>query len=56
MNNPSIIFKINPWERKILEIIADCAKELHTECFAVGGYVRDRIIDPHKKLLMPPEI
>ena len=49
MNNPSIIFKINPWERKILEIIADCAKELHTECFAVGGYVRDRIIGRESK-------
>ena len=39
----SIIFKLEAWERKILELIATAGEELGVECYAVGGFVRDRI-------------
>lgn len=45
----SIIFKINPSERKILEIISNTAQQLQMETYAIGGYVRDRIIGRQSK-------
>ncbi len=45
----SIIFKLEAWERKILELIATAGEELGVECYAVGGFVRDRIIGRESK-------
>jgi len=35
---------LNQSEEKIFEIIQSCAEQLSTECFAVGGFVRDKIL------------
>ena len=45
----SLIFKLSPKENKILELVANCAERLGMETYAVGGFVRDRIIGRHSK-------
>lgn len=39
-----MIFRIEPYERKIFELISECGKELGYPTFLVGGYVRDRLL------------
>ncbi|MCB0526231.1 MAG: HD domain-containing protein [Saprospiraceae bacterium] len=39
-----MLFSINPQERKIFETIADCAREMGTTAYVIGGYVRDRLL------------
>lgn len=39
-----MVFNIQPYERKVLELIGDTAKELGYPSFVVGGYVRDRLL------------
>ncbi|MDQ3143082.1 MAG: CCA tRNA nucleotidyltransferase [Bacteroidota bacterium] len=40
----SLIFKLDPSEKKILEIISQAGKDLGFPVYAIGGFVRDRII------------
>lgn len=40
----SLIFQLNPSEKKILNIISEAADELDLEVYAIGGYIRDKII------------
>ena len=35
---------------KIFDIISSCADELHLECYVIGGYVRDYILNNNKEL------
>lgn len=39
-----MIFNINPQERDILFLIGQCARELNSPAYLVGGYVRDRLL------------
>jgi poly(A) polymerase len=39
-----MIFQIEPFERKIFEIISETANELGFPTYVVGGYVRDRLL------------
>jgi poly(A) polymerase len=39
-----MIFSIEPQERKVFELIAQCAEEMGVPAYVVGGYVRDRIL------------
>lgn len=39
-----MIFKIEPYERKIFELVRQCGEELGCQVYIVGGYVRDRIL------------
>ncbi|WP_235296999.1 CCA tRNA nucleotidyltransferase [Portibacter marinus] len=39
-----MIFRIKKYERKIFELISDCARELDYPTYVVGGYVRDRLL------------
>jgi poly(A) polymerase len=39
-----LIFKLDTAERKILDIISDCGQQLNYPVFAIGGFVRDRLI------------
>ncbi len=40
-----MIFNISKEERDILILVGKTADELNTEAFAIGGYVRDKILD-----------
>jgi len=43
-------FTYNPYEQTILDAVAKAAEELSLETYAVGGFVRDKILDrDHKK-------
>ncbi len=44
-----MLFTIRSYERKIFEIIRDAAKELDYPVYAVGGYVRDRLLGRESK-------
>ncbi len=39
-----MIFSIQPHERKIFELVAQCAREINAPAYVVGGYVRDRLL------------
>ena len=39
-----MIFNIQPHERKVFELIAQCASEINVAAYVVGGYVRDRLL------------
>lgn len=39
-----MIFNIQPHERRIFELVAVCAREMHVSAYVVGGYVRDRLL------------
>ena len=39
-----MIFNIQPHERKVFELIAQCAHEIDVAAYVVGGYVRDRLL------------
>lgn len=39
-----MIFSIQPQERKVFELIGQCAQRLGTPAYVVGGYVRDRLL------------
>lgn len=46
-----MIFRIEKYERKIFELLGDCAQELNYPTYIVGGYVRDRLLGrPSKDL------
>lgn len=45
----SLIFRLNPSEKKILSIISECGKEMNVKVFAIGGYIRDKIIGRESK-------
>ncbi len=40
----SLIFKLDPSEQKILSIISECGKEMNVRVYAIGGYIRDKLI------------
>ena len=40
----SLIFRLDPSEQKILSIISECGKEMNIKVFAIGGYIRDKLI------------
>ena len=44
-----MIFRIKPYERKIFELIGECAVELGYPTYVVGGYVRDRLLNRPSK-------
>lgn len=44
-----MVFNIQPYERKIFELISLTSKELGLPCYVVGGYVRDRIMGRKSK-------
>ena len=44
MNPHALIFDLNPSERKIFEIVSDAGDRLGIPVYAIGGFVRDRII------------
>ncbi|GLR16075.1 CCA tRNA nucleotidyltransferase [Portibacter lacus] len=44
-----MIFRIQKYERKIFELIGDCAEELGYPTYVVGGYVRDRLLNRPSK-------
>jgi len=39
-----LVFNIQPQERKVFELIQNCAEELGFPTYVVGGYVRDRLL------------
>lgn len=39
-----MIFRLDPSEQKILSIISECGKEMNIKVFAIGGYIRDKLI------------
>ncbi len=39
-----LLFELNPSEKKIFEIISDVSEKLGSPAYAVGGYVRDKIV------------
>ena len=39
-----MVFNIQPYERKIFQLIGETAKELDYPAYVVGGYVRDRLL------------
>lgn len=39
-----MIFSIQPHERKVFELIAQCAGQIGVPAYVVGGYVRDRLL------------
>ncbi len=47
--NQSLIFNIDPSERKILSIISECGKDMGVPVYAIGGYIRDKIIGRDSK-------
>lgn len=47
--NQSLIFHIDPSEKKILSIISECGEEMGVRVFAIGGYIRDKIIGRESK-------
>lgn len=44
-----MIFRIQSYERKIFELLSDCAEELSFPTYVVGGYVRDRLLNRPSK-------
>lgn len=44
-----MVFNIKPYERKIFELIKECAIELGFPTYVVGGYVRDRLLARESK-------
>jgi len=44
-----LVFNIKPYERKIFELIKECAIELGFPTYVVGGYVRDRLLARESK-------
>ncbi len=44
-----MIFRIEPYERQIFELISECAEELSFPTYVVGGYVRDRLMNRSSK-------
>lgn len=40
----AVVFNIQPYERKILDLIKESAEELNYKAYVVGGYVRDRLL------------
>jgi putative nucleotidyltransferase with HDIG domain len=44
-----MLFAIQPYERKIFELIKESAEELGYEVYVVGGYVRDRLLNFESK-------
>ncbi len=44
-----MIFSIQPHERKIFELVAQCAKEIDAPAYVIGGYVRDRLLGRSSK-------
>ncbi len=40
-----MLFAIDKKEKEIFHLISDAAAELGYPCYAVGGYVRDRILN-----------
>ncbi|MFN0037076.1 MAG: CCA tRNA nucleotidyltransferase [Saprospiraceae bacterium] len=39
-----MFFNIEPYERRVFEIVGRCARELSAPAYVVGGYVRDRLL------------
>ena len=39
-----MLFSILPHERKIFDLVAQCAREIGVPAYVVGGYVRDRLL------------
>jgi poly(A) polymerase len=39
-----MIFSILPHERKLFELVGQCAREMNAPAYVVGGYVRDRLL------------
>lgn len=39
-----MIFSIQPHERQVFELVAQCARKIKVPAYVVGGYVRDRIL------------
>nr|MBP6827598.1 tRNA nucleotidyltransferase [Saprospiraceae bacterium] len=39
-----MLFSIQPHERKIFELVGQCARELGVPAYVIGGYVRDRLL------------
>ncbi|TNE51978.1 MAG: HD domain-containing protein [Bacteroidetes bacterium] len=39
-----MIFTIEPQERKIFELVTQCANEIGVPAFVIGGYVRDKLL------------
>lgn len=44
-----MVFNIKPYERKIFNLIKECAEELDFPTYVVGGYVRDRLLARESK-------
>jgi len=44
-----MLFRIEPYERKILELLKSSAEELGYPSYIVGGYVRDRLLNRASK-------
>ncbi len=44
-----MVFNIKPYERKIFDLIKECAIELGFPTYVVGGYVRDRLLARNSK-------
>lgn len=44
-----MVFNIKPYERKIFDLIKECAIELGFPTYVVGGYVRDRLLARESK-------
>lgn len=40
----NMIFSIQPHERKLFDLIAQCAREIEVPAYVIGGYVRDRLL------------
>ncbi len=47
--NQSLIFKLEPFEQKILTLISESGQELGYDVYAIGGYVRDKLIGRDSK-------
>ena len=39
-----MFFSILPEERRVLEIVGQCARDMNVPAYVVGGYVRDRLL------------
>jgi poly(A) polymerase len=44
-----MLFSIEPEERKVFEMVGNCASELGIPAYVVGGYVRDRLLGRETK-------
>ncbi len=44
-----MLFSIEPEERKVFELVGNCAGELGIPAYVVGGYVRDRLLGRETK-------